>query len=109
MDSIYLVKTTFPTREEAVDMANLIIEKQLGAGVQIQEACLSIYKWKDRIESTKEFPVHIKTIESKKETLKNFIQENHSYEVPEILAIKLNDVSQAYAEWVCAQMNGVDS
>jgi uncharacterized protein involved in tolerance to divalent cations len=67
MESIYLVITTFPTRDEAVSLANQIIAKHLAACVQVQEACISIYEWKGVVERSVEFPVHIKTIESKKE------------------------------------------
>lgn len=106
MDSIYLVITTFPSKEEAIRIANQIIENQLGACVQIQEPCTSIYKWNGIVETSLEFPMHIKTSDSKKEALKTFIKENHSYEVPEILAIKLNDVSKDYADWIAIQTNG---
>ena len=77
--------------------------------MQIQEACISIYEWKGIVEKSVEFPVHIKTVESKKEALKIFIQENHSYDLPEIVAIKLNDVSETYAEWISTQTRGVNS
>ena len=109
MESIYLVITTFPTKDEAVSLANQIIEKHLAGCVQIQEACTSIYEWKGIVERSVEFPVHIKTVESKKESLKTFIQENHSYELPEIVAIKLNDVSETYAKWIASQTCGIDS
>lgn len=109
MQSIYLVITTFPTRDEAMSFANQIITKHLAGCVQIQEACISIYEWKGIVEKSVEFPVHIKTVESKKEALKNFIKENHSYELPEIVAIQLNDVSETYAEWIFTQTRGVNS
>jgi periplasmic divalent cation tolerance protein len=106
MESIYLVITTFPTREEAIHMASRIIENHLGACVQIQESCTSIYEWKGVLETTAEFPVHIKTVESKKEALKIFIKQNHSYEIPEIVAIKLDDASDTYAQWITSQTCG---
>lgn len=109
MESIYLVITTFPTRDEAVSLANQIIGKHLAGCVQIQEACTSIYEWKGVLERSVEFPVHIKTVESKKDALKIFIKENHSYELPEIVVIKLNDVSETYAKWITAQTRGIDS
>ena len=109
MESIYLVITTFPTRDEAVSLANQIIGKHLAGCVQIQEACTSIYEWKGIVERSVEFPVHIKTVESKKEALKIFIQENHSYDLPEIVAIKLSDVSETYAKWIATQTRGIDS
>jgi len=109
MEPIYLVITTFPTRDEAVSLANKIIAKHLAACVQVQEACISIYEWKGVVERSVEFPVHIKTIESKKEELKAFIKENHSYEIPELVAIQLNDVSETYADWMGIQARGAFS
>jgi periplasmic divalent cation tolerance protein len=109
MESIYLVITTFPTREEAINMASRIIENKLGACVQIQEPCTSIYEWKGVLETTTEFPVHIKTVEAKKEALKTFIKVSHSYKVPEIVAIKLDETSETYAQWIATQTCGASS
>lgn len=107
MDSIYLVITTLSSKEEAIKIAKQIIENQLGACVQIQEPCTSIYKWNGIVETSVEFPMHIKTSGFKKEALEAFIKENHSYEVPEIMAIKLSDVSKDYADWITTQTNGI--
>ena len=106
MESIYLIITTAPDREEAKKLADLAIEKNMAACVQIQAECVSTYRWQGRIETSKEFPVHFKTNESNKKGLMELLKQNHSYDVPEIICIKIDDVESDYAVWLNAQLSG---
>ena len=103
MSSICLLITTFPSDEEAKSFARLAVENGLAACIQIQAPCTSIYQWEGKIEEAQEYPVHIKTASTKKEALQKFIREHHSYEVPEIVCIDLDDVDPDYEKWVISQ------
>jgi uncharacterized protein involved in tolerance to divalent cations len=35
-----------------------------------------------------------------------FIRQNHSYEVPEIIALKSEEASQPYVDWLNSYING---
>ncbi len=104
MDSIYLLITTVPSQDEAKNLAQETVENGLAACVQIQAACQSIYKWQGVVEAAVEYPIHFKTNESKKDALFKFIKEHHSYDVPEILSIKLDDIDPEYANWLNTQL-----
>lgn len=103
MDSIYLIITTMPTHEQALSMSEELVKRDLAACVQIQAPCNSIYKWKDALETTVEYPLHIKTSSNHKLAVQQLIAKIHPYEVPEIIAIELSDVNQSYADWVRSQ------
>ena len=104
MDSIYLLITTVSSQDEAKKMAQKTVENGLAACAQIQAACHSVYKWEGKLESAIEYPIHFKTNESNKSALFQFIKEHHSYDVPEIISLKLDDVDPAYATWLNAQL-----
>lgn len=105
MSKICLLITTFPSAEEAQVFGKLVVGNHLAACIQIQAPCTSIYQWEGVMEATHEYPVHIKTASSNKEALKKFIREHHSYEVPEIVCIDLDDVDSDYEKWVLSQTN----
>jgi periplasmic divalent cation tolerance protein len=105
MDSIYLIITTVAKEEDAKKLANLAIEKNMAACAQIQSQCSSTYRWQGQIETATEYPVHFKTNEANKQPLMNLLKQNHPYDVPEIICIKMDDVDSDYAEWLNAQIN----
>jgi len=105
MDSIYLIITTVSTEEDAKRLADLAIEKNMAACVQIQAECTSTYRWQGQIETATEYPVHFKTNEANKQPLMSLIKQNHPYDVPEIICLKVDEVESDYAEWLNKQLN----
>ena len=104
MDSIYLIITTVAKQEDANQLANLAIEKNMAACAQIQSACTSKYRWQGQIETATEYPIHFKTNESGKQALMSLLKQNHPYDVPEIICIKVDEVDSDYADWLNAQI-----
>ena len=95
-----IVMTTTPDLSLAEDLARRIIFAHLAACVQILPPMTSFYFWKDEVQTDAEHLLLIKTLEEKYDDLEKFIQENHSYEVPEIVAISAKKVSESYLEWM---------
>lgn len=92
------------TSEKNSDKANLlaqkIITKKLGACVQCIPNIQSNYFWQNEIVNENECLLIIKTIEEKIEDLKNFITDNHSYAVPEIMLIDTESLNEEYSKWL---------
>jgi periplasmic divalent cation tolerance protein len=106
MESMYLIITTAPKHEDAKKLADLAIERNMTACVQIQAECTSTYRWQGQIETSTEYPVHFKTNESNKNALISLLKQSHPYDVPEIICIKLDDVESDYAIWLNEQLSG---
>ncbi len=100
MSPIFLVMTTVSTQVEANALSSEAVTQGLAACAQIQGACQSIYQWQGKLEQGIEYPIHFKTTELKHRALINFITEKHSYDVPEIISIRLDHVNEAYGNWV---------
>ena len=95
-----IVLTTAPNSDEAKALARLLVERKLAACVQILPQVTSVYSWEGKIQTEPEHLLLIKTLEEKFDALSDFIRENHSYDVPEIVAVEAEKVSEDYLDWV---------
>lgn len=95
-----IVFTTTPTIEEAESLARKIVEANLAACVQVLPQMQSFYVWDGEVQNDSEHLLLIKTLPEKYTILENFINGNHSYEVPEIIAVKAEKVSESYQKWM---------
>ena len=95
-----VVLTTTPNAEEAETLARKIVEAKLAACVQVLPALKSFYFWENAVQADSEYLLLIKTLPEKFDELKGFIQTNHSYSVPEIVALSAEKVSESYLGWM---------
>lgn len=95
-----IIFTTITNLSEAEILAKSIITKKLAACVQILPQVKSFYHWENAVQVDSEYLLLIKTLESKYQKLEKFIDENHSYTTPEIVAIKSEEVAEGYLAWM---------
>src|SRR5688500_4262984 len=95
-----IVLTTVSNSDEASRLANSIVESRLAACVQILPQMTSVYFWEGKVQSEPEHLLLIKTLEERFDELSEFIKKNHSYDVPEIVAMADNRVSDDYLTWI---------
>ena len=95
-----IVLTTTPTDRDADELAAKIVEARLAACVQILLQMKSVYVWEGKLRREGEHLLLIKTLPEKFDELVAFITSNHSYDMPEIVAIEAEKVSEPYLEWM---------
>src|SRR5258708_15195606 len=93
-----LVLTTCSSLEEARRIAHALVERQLAACVNIVPGVESVYRWQGSIESGQEWLLLIKTTAGAFPRLRDALQELHSYEVPECVALAIEDGIPEYLE-----------
>jgi periplasmic divalent cation tolerance protein len=99
-DKILVLVTCGPAKE-ARRIALSLVELRLAACVNILEAPVrSIYRWKGRVESTKEMLLVIKSSRKQFAKLERAIKKIHSYDVPEIIALPIERGSREYLSWI---------
>ena len=96
---IVVVSTTIDTRARAVKLAGKIMESRLAACVQYMPIS-SIYRWKGRVETAKEYLLLAKTKASLSGKLTAFIRRHHSYELPEIIITPVTGGLKEYLSWI---------
>lgn len=92
--------TTVPDLEEGESLAARIVNSRLAACVQVLPEMRSFYVWEGEVQREPEHLLLIKTELEKWDALCEFINENHTYTVPEIVAIEAARVSGPYGEWI---------
>ena len=101
MTSKIVVLVTCSSSKDARDIARLLVERKLAACVQeIGGTIRSTYRWKGKVESAKEILLLIKTTRGKFPEVKKAVKQIHSYEVPEIIALPIEDGSEEYLNWI---------
>jgi periplasmic divalent cation tolerance protein len=95
-----LVLCTAGSEHEARKIANALVDRKLAACVNIIPRIESIYRWQGKVESSREWLLLIKTTAEKFDAVRNAIRELHSYELPECIAITLEDGSYDYLQWI---------
>jgi periplasmic divalent cation tolerance protein len=95
-----VVLSTCASSEEAQRVARALVEKRLAACVNVMPGVRSIYRWKDAIEDEEEVLLVIKTSRGLLEELRHEIEQLHSYEVPEVIALAVVDGSERYLSWM---------
>jgi len=98
-----LVITNLPDRAVAERLADMLIEKQLAACVNILAPCRSVYRWKDAVQHDEEHPMLIKTTAERYAALEQALRSGHPYELPEIIAVPIERGLPAYLDWVAAE------
>ena len=98
--NFFLTYITTKNEEEALKLANLAVKKNLAACGNIFTNMKSIYKWKSKIQNDMETVLILKTNSSKYPLLEKLIIEKHSYEVPCILKIPINEGNKEYLKWI---------
>lgn len=100
-----VVLTTAANAEEAETLARKIVEAKLAACVQILPPMKSVYFWENKIQIDAENLLLIKTLRAKYTELEKFIQLNHGYDVPEIVALSVERISENYFGWLKNYLN----
>jgi periplasmic divalent cation tolerance protein len=96
-----VVLVTCRSAKEAERIASRLVQTRLAAcGNILRSPVRSIYRWKDKIESAREFLLVIKTSRRRFPELQAAIKHLHSYEVPEIIALPIAAGSQGYLSWL---------
>jgi periplasmic divalent cation tolerance protein len=103
---ILIVVTTVGTQEQALDIANHLVERRLAACVNIVPGVRSIFRWKGVVNDDTEYLLLVKTVEERYAEVSAAVRELHAYELPEILAYPAPLADRAFAAWVAGEAVG---
>ena len=92
---------TAGSKEEADKISRGLVESKLAFCVSTLPKVQSTYYWEDKIHVDEEFLLIVKTRQDQYEALETWVKNNHSYKVPEIIALPIEQGLPAY-------LNGID-
>ena len=104
MPEFIQVITTTEKKDDALRIAELLVERRLAACVQVDGPITSVYRWQGKVETAEEWRCLIKTRRDLYGELEATIRQAHAYDVPEILAVPVTVGSRAYLDWMEAEL-----
>ncbi len=93
---------TVGDKKTAVEIATGLLKEKLAACVSAVPGLESSYWWKDRIETSSEILLIIKTRRLLREDIIQFVERHHPYAVPETVFTEIDGASRAYQDWIGA-------
>lgn len=100
MSEPIIVLVTCGSEEEALKIANSLVEDRLAACVNLISPVRSIYRWEEKIWDEREWILFIKTEKQRFEDLEKMVKSLHSYSVPEIIALPIIEGASSYLNWL---------
>jgi periplasmic divalent cation tolerance protein len=97
-----MVLITAPDLKTARALAKAALQKKLIACANLVPKIESHYWWKNKIESSAEVLLILKTTKVKLAALEKLILEKHPYDTPEFLVLPLIAGSNKYLDWLTA-------
>lgn len=98
--------STVGTAEDAERIARALVERRLAACVNVVPGVVSIYRWKGAVEREEEHLLVIKTRTERLPALREALVALHPYEVPELVALDVEDGHPPYLAWLDESVSG---
>jgi periplasmic divalent cation tolerance protein len=97
---LVIIFVTAASEQEAASISRVLVEEGLAACANIIPRIRSIYRWEGKIWDEGEVLIIIKSRGDLFERIRDRVKKLHSYEVPEITAIKIDEGDSAYMQWI---------
>lgn len=100
------VRVAVPDSETAERLARELVTLRLASCVQCLGPIASVYRWKDEVHRATEWLLLIKSTDAAFDAVCEVVQTQHSYDVPEIVALPVSLSLEAYGNWVREHSSG---
>jgi len=99
-DRVEVVYCTCDDRAQAIALARGLVAERLAACVNVVPGLTSVYQWQGEVCEDSELLLIVKTTRETRPALQRWLEANHPYDVPEILALPVAGGAQPYLQWV---------
>ena len=99
-DDFIEVHWTSGSLDEARYVSRFLVQERLVACAQIVPWIESIYMWNNKLETSQESKVVLKTLRGNYDKIREIIEQNCKYEVPEITWFKIEGGNKPYMDWL---------
>ena len=94
-----IVYITAGDMEEARKIGKKLVEERLVACVNLFPIT-SIFRWQGNIDEGSEIAIIAKTTSGKVKDIEKRVKELHSYDVPCVVSVKMDEGSKDYLDWI---------
>ena len=104
MNEHCVIYITAGSKEEAENLSRGLVEEKLAFCVNTVPGIQSTYNWKGKVRVDNEILLIVKTRQDRYEALEQWVKNNHSYDVPEIVSLPIQkglpEYLNAIDDWV---------
>jgi periplasmic divalent cation tolerance protein len=100
MSDFIEIHWTSGSLDEARKVSRYLVQEKLVACAQIIPWIESIYVWNAQIETSQESKIALKTRRENYDKIKKIIEDNCTYEVPEITFSTIDGGNENYLHWL---------
>jgi periplasmic divalent cation tolerance protein len=101
-----IIFITAGNKTEANQIAKVLIQEKLAACVNMIDPVESVFKWQNKMSQEKEILMMVKSINRNMDKIITMVKQNHSYDVPEIIAMPIISGSKEYLSWLREESSG---
>lgn len=107
---VVTVFVTVPGRRSALELAHTLVDESLAACVNVIPSVTSVFRWKGKVTEEEEVLLILKSGAERVPALIERVAELHTYEVPEVLSLRVEDGFGPYLNWVgeCTSVESPD-
>ena len=95
-----IVFVTCQSSEQAETIAQAVVTEKLAACVNVLVGIRSCFIWDGKLTWSNEVLLLIKTARDRFDQLRDRVKSLHSYDVPEIVSLTIDDALDQYADWI---------
>jgi len=95
-----ILLVTAPDARSAARLSDALVGERLAACVTVVPGARSTYRWKGKIERSREAVLLVKTRAALVRRVERRVRELHPYDVPEILALPVASGEKRYLRWL---------
>lgn len=100
MSNVQILLSTVESAQTAEKIAATVVEERLAACVNVLPGISSYFRWEGEVQREQEFMLILKTSTDRLRELIERIKTLHPYEVPEIVAVPVEEGHQPFLDWV---------
>ena len=86
--------------DEAQKLSDILLKGHHAACITVVKDVESTYWWQGKLESAREHLLIVKTRTSQIDDVTKITRGNHSYEIPEVMAIPVIGGNSDYLDWI---------
>jgi periplasmic divalent cation tolerance protein len=101
-----IVFVTCESEEQANTIAEAVVTERLAACVNVLPRIRSCYVWEQKLTWSDEVLLLIKTTRGRFDQLQDRIKSLHSYSLPEIVSVTIDDAFDKYIAWIDESVGG---
>ncbi len=104
MSDVWIIRSTFASKDEAVSVARTLLEERQVACANVEETATSLYRWEGTIQQEQETVMLLKTTKAHVESVIARIKTLHSYQIPSITSWPSIHTEPAFGAWVGSEV-----